>query len=286
MNWDGRTKRKSDASAGTASTQSGFINISSPPSNGGRKRKSIEETSSVQSPPITERHYATLSPRPAPQASSSAKESQGCTPSATPALLSLPSVVHSTGSPSDTDSPSPGLLPPHSGVARDHFSAAQLSRFRDHPYSYPSPTEPSLESPPIYPGSGPPLLVPSQDPSRSLMPPPTFQYSAQSFNLSNDDFSSSPSPKRARLHSAGDVSNSVTFPQLQDTDGRPRSFDASPSVSTPRFGTSNSINGFTTMFNTSAMTPGTSVYSDESQNPISSKTNSISSMDASNVRRL
>lgn len=286
LNWDGRSKRKPDTSRRAVSAQSGFINISAPPSNGGVKRKSTEEMSSVKSPPVDERPYTASSARPASHASPSAQEFQGSAPSTVPGLLSLPSVVQSAGSPSDTDSPSPGLLPSQSSVARDHFSAAQLSRFRDLPLSYSSSTESNLESPPIYSGPGSTPLIPPQDPSRTLMPPPTFQYSAQPFSGSNDEFSSGPSPKRARFHSAGDVIISATFSQSPDTPGRPRSFDAPSSIPASRYGTTNSNNGIAAASGISAVTPGTSVHSDESQNPTSSKTTPSSSVDASNVRRL
>ena len=140
--------------------------------------------------------------------------------------LPLPSLIQPTGSPNKAGNQSPAHPPSQSGVARDQFSAAQLSRLREPPFSYPSPTDSNNESPPISSGQTSAFLVPMQNSSRSLMPPPPSQYPLQAYNSGNDDLTSSPRTKRARFHSAGDVGSSATACPTHDLHGRPRSFDS------------------------------------------------------------
>ena len=118
------------------------------------------------------------------------------------------------------------------------------------------------------------------------MPPPPSQYPLQGYNPGNDDLTSSPRAKRARFHSAGDVGSSTTVFQAYDLHGRPRSFDSTALMSSTKTGTVSFHTGVPTGSAAATLTPGTSVHSDESQNPFSSKTPPPIRPDSPTIRRL
>ena len=287
LNWEGRSKRRSDANAGPASASSGFINVTSPQSNRGGKRKSFQYASKLQSPSNLDSQYAVLSPRPAPQISPTTQDRQSATALTSSAMLSLPSLIQSTSSSSDTESPSPGCTARQSSIARDQFSAAQLSRFRDHPFCYPSPTESSNESSPPVP-SGPasaPLLLSANSP-RSLMPPPSFQNPSHHNSPNNDEYNPGARIKRARFHSAGDIGTLIASRDVQIANGRPSNFSGNPGMPVPTLVSFDLVKETGPGYATSALTPGTSVASDELHNMIGSKALSQQPNDPNAVRRL